>query len=177
LNLFVRTAGDPDGFRTEILKAIQQSDLASFVQVTPMKQNLATVLLPNEIATVLLIVVGLVAVVLALAGVYGIVDYSVSRRTSEIGVRMAVGANRRGILGLILRDMLRTISPGMFFGLLVGLGLTKPIGAFLASGTHTADPLDWFGVIAFLVMIGVIAALAPALRAARLDLLTALHYE
>jgi predicted permease len=177
LNLFVRTAGNPEDFRAEIQRAIRQTDSTSFVQVTPMKENLATVLLPNQIATSLLIVIGLLAAALALAGVYGIVDYSVSRRTSEIGIRMAVGASRREILGLILRDTFRTIGPGMFLGLILALGLTKLIGTFLAYGAHTANPLDWIGVIVFLVGIGLVAALAPALRAARLDPLIALRYE
>ena len=177
LNLFIRTAGSPEGFRTEIQETMRQSDPASFVQFTPMRENLATVLLPDRIATALLSVIGLLAAVLALAGVYGIVEYSVSRRTSEIGVRMAVGASRHGILGLILGDTLRTIGPGMFLGLLLALGLTKLIGAFLAFGARTADPIEWLGIIAFLGGIGVVAALAPAFRAVRLDPLIALHYE
>jgi putative ABC transport system permease protein len=175
--LLVRTASDPEGFRAEILKTLKRSDPDSFVQFTPMTQNLSTVLLPSQVETFLLLVLGILALVLALAGVYGIVDYSVSRRTSEIGIRMAVGASRPRILGLILRDTLRTISPGMLLGLLVALGLTKLIGAFLASGAQTANPLDWLGMTVFLVAIGVAAALSPALRAARVDALAALHYE
>jgi ABC-type antimicrobial peptide transport system permease subunit len=65
----------------------------------------------------------------------------------------------------------------MFLGLLLALGLTKLIGAFLAFGARTADPIEWVEVIAFLVGIGVVAALAPAFRAARLDPLIALRYE
>ncbi len=175
--LLVRTAGDPEAFRAEILKTLRRSDPDSFVQFTPMKENLATVLLPSQAETFLLLVIGVLALVLALAGVYGIVDYSVSRRTSEIGVRMAVGASRPSVLGLILCDTLRTISPGMLLGLLVAFGLTKLIGAFLASGAQTARPLEWLGMTAFLVAIGVAAALPPALRAARIDPLTALHCE
>jgi predicted permease len=175
--LLVRTASDPEGFRAEILKTLRRSDPDSFIQFTPMKQNLSMVLLPSQVETFLILVIGVLALVLALAGIYGIVDYSVSRRTSEIGVRMAVGASRSRILGLILRDTLHTIGPGMLLGLLVALGLTKLIGAFLASGAQTADPLDWLGVTAFLVAIGVAAALPPALRAVRVDPLAALHYE
>jgi predicted permease len=177
LNLFVRTAGNPEGFRAEIQAAMRQSDPASFIQVTSMRENLRTVLLPGQVATVLLSIIGLLAAVLALAGVYGIVDYSVGRRTSEIGVRMAVGASRLEILGLILRDTLRTIVPGMFVGLLFASVLTKILQAFLAFGTHTADPIEWLGVITFLLAIGIVAALTPALRAARLDPLIALRYE
>ncbi|MGB6691835.1 MAG: ADOP family duplicated permease [Terracidiphilus sp.] len=177
LNLFVRTTGNPEGFRAEIQAAMRQSDPASFIQVTPMRENLATVLLPGQVATALLSIIGLLAAVLALAGVYGIVDYSVGRRTSEIGVRMAVGASRIGILGLILRDTLRTIVPGMFVGLLLASVSTKVLQAFLAFGTRTSDPIEWFGVIMFLLAVGIIAALAPALRAARLDPLIALRYE
>jgi ABC-type antimicrobial peptide transport system permease subunit len=142
-----------------------------------MSENLATVLLPDQVATALLSVIGLLAAVLALAGVYGIVDYSVGRRTSEIGVRMAIGASGVGILGLIMRDTLRNIVPGMFLGLLLASVLTKLIGAFLAFGVHTADPLTWLGVITFLAGSGAVAALPPALRAARLEPLIALRYE
>jgi predicted permease len=177
LNLFVRTAGNPEGFRAEIQAAMRRSDPASFIQVRPMRENLATVLLPGQVATALLSIIGLLAAVLALAGVYGIVDYSVGRRTSEIGVRMAVGASRLGILALMLRDTLRTVVPGMLVGLLFASVLTKLLGAFLAFGTRTADPIEWLGVIAFLLAIGIVAALSPALRAARLDPLTALRYE
>jgi ABC-type antimicrobial peptide transport system permease subunit len=177
LNLFVRTVGNPDGFRAEMQAAMRQSDPASFIQVTSMKENLETVLLPGQVATALLSLIGLLAAVLALAGVYGIVDYSVGRRTSEIGVRMAVGASRFGVLALILRDTLRTIVPGMLSGLLFASVLTKLLQAFLAFGTQTADPMEWLGVVTFLLAIGIVAALAPALRAARLDPLIALRYE
>jgi predicted permease len=177
LNLFVRTAGTPENFRAEIQAAMRKSDPASFIQTTPMKENLANVLLPNQVATALLSLMGLLAAVLALAGVYGIVDYSVGRRISEIGVRMAVGASRVRVLALILRDTLRTIVPGMLVGLLLAAALTKLLQSFLAFGAHTADPTEWLGVIILLLAIGIVAALAPALRAARLDPLVALRYE
>jgi predicted permease len=177
LNLFVRTAATPESFRAEIQAAMWKSDPASFIQVTPMRENLATVLLPGQVATALLSVIGLLAAALALAGVYGIVDYSVGRRTSEIGVRMAVGASRLVVLALILRDTLRTLVPGMFVGLLFASVLTKLLQTFLAFGAQTTDPIEWLGVITFLLAIGMVAALAPALRAARLDPLIALRYE
>jgi hypothetical protein len=125
LNLFVRTSGKPEFFRAEIQRAMRQLDPASFVQITRMRENLATVLLPNQITTALLSLIGLLAAALALAGVYGIVDYSVSRRTSEIGLRMAVGANRCRILALILGDTLWAIGPGAFFWFTRGLGVDE----------------------------------------------------
>ena len=119
---------------------------------------------------------GIVALLLAIAGVYGVMAYSVSLRTREIGVRVALGASSREVLGLILGQGLRTIFIGMAVGFAGALGLTRALGSMLFGVTAT-DPLTFAGVALLLVAAALLACYMPARRATRVDPLIALRYE
>ncbi len=126
-----------------------------------------------------LILIGFFAVVallLATAGVFGVMAYSVSRRTREIGVRVALGARPADVLTMILGQGMRTILIGLAIGLAASLGLTRAISSLLF-GVTPGDPLTFAGVILLLVLAALLACYVPARRAANVDPMVALRYE
>jgi len=119
---------------------------------------------------------GIVALVLATAGVFGVMAYSVSRRTREIGVRVALGARSRDVLKMILSQGLRTIFIGLLIGLAGSLALTRTMASLLFEVTAT-DPLTFAAVIALLIAAALLACYIPARRATKVDPMVALRYE
>lgn len=119
---------------------------------------------------------GIMALLLAAIGVFGVMAYSVSRRTREIGVRVALGARSRDVLGMILGQGLRTILIGIAIGLAGCLLLTRTLQSMLFGITAT-DPLTFAGVILILMMTALLACYLPARRAAKIDPMAALRYE
>jgi len=119
---------------------------------------------------------GIVALLLATAGVFGVMAYSVSRRTREIGVRVALGAQSRDVLEMILGQGMRTILIGVVIGLAGSLALTRAISSLLFGVTAT-DPLTFAAVVALLIATALLACYIPARRATKVDPIVALRYE
>jgi len=119
---------------------------------------------------------GIVALLLALAGVFGVMAYSVSRRTREIGVRIAVGASPRDVVTMILGQGMRTIFVGLAIGLAGSLVLTRAMGSMLF-GVTAVDPLTFAAVVLLLIWAALLACYIPARRAAKVDPMVALRYE
>lgn len=119
---------------------------------------------------------GIVALLLATAGVFGVMAYSVSRRTREIGVRVALGARSQDVLAMILGQGLRTILIGLAIGLAGSLVLTRTMASLLFGVTST-DPLTFAAVIALLIAAALLACYIPARRATKVDPMEALRYE
>ncbi len=116
------------------------------------------------------------ALILAAIGLYGIISYSVAQRRGEIGVRVALGASRRDVLGLVLRQGMILTTIGLLTGLVVALVFTRAL-ASLVFGIGTADPLTLIGVAAFLSITALLASYLPARRAARVDPMIAMRPE
>jgi len=119
---------------------------------------------------------GIVALLLATAGVFGVMAYSVSLRTREIGVRVALGAGSGDVLGMILRQGLRTIFIGVAIGIAGALALTRTVESLLFGVTAT-DPLTFSAVTLLLVGAALLACFIPARRATKVDPMVALRYE
>src|SRR5712671_1227829 len=117
-----------------------------------------------------------VAVLLAAVGIYGVMSYSVSERTHEIGIRMALGAHRAHVLGLIARLWLKLTFIGVAIGMALAFGVTRLISSFLF-GVKPTDPLTYVAVAIGLALVALLACYIPARRAMRVDPLVALRYE
>ncbi|HTM39554.1 MAG TPA: ABC transporter permease [Terriglobales bacterium] len=116
------------------------------------------------------------ALLLALAGMYGVMAYSVARRTSEIGVRMALGASQASVLRMVLRQGLLTAAAGVLAGIVISLAVTRSLGSLLF-GLGPTDPLTFAGTALLLVIVAILASYVPARRAAKVDPMVALRYE
>jgi ABC-type antimicrobial peptide transport system permease subunit len=146
------------------------------------KENIESFLSVTRIIASMFTIFGVVAVVLASVGLYGVMSFSVNQRTQEFGIRMALGADNRSILGMVFRQG----GVQLLLGLLLGLGLTGAIGYFgreaiLNSGQLFAisptDPLTYFAVALLLALVAFVATLMPARRATRVDPMIALRAE
>jgi macrolide transport system ATP-binding/permease protein len=116
------------------------------------------------------------ALILGVVGLYGVVAYSVSRRTREIGVRMAMGAERRGVVLMVLRQAGKMVTLGVVVGLVASLGVSR-LMASLLFGVKSYDPLTFVAVALILAAVALAACYIPARRAARVDPMVALRYE
>jgi ABC-type antimicrobial peptide transport system permease subunit len=119
---------------------------------------------------------GAVALLLAVTGVYGVLSYSVLQRTQEIGVRVALGASRREVVGLIVGQGLRLAVVGIVVGVLGSIAVTRVIASLLYNVSPT-DPLSFVGVSVFLTLLAAAASYVPARRATAVDPLVALRTE
>ncbi len=116
------------------------------------------------------------AVVLSALGIYGVTSYAVSQRTREIGVRIAIGAQARDVLGMIMGRALRLAAAGLALGLVVALAGGRVLANQLY-GVSARDPLTFAGISALLAAVAVVASWLPARRATRVDPMTALRAE
>jgi predicted permease len=119
---------------------------------------------------------GLLAVLLAVVGLYGVISYIVAMRRNEIGIRMALGASRGDVIGIIVRQTLVLLALGVGVGVVLALGAVRSAGSLLF-GLQPNDPLTFAGASALLVTIALIASFLPARRASRVDPMVALRYE
>ena len=133
-------------------------------------------LLPQRIVASLAGVLGLLGLAIAAIGIFGVVSYAVSLRTREIGVRMALGAQRRNVLGLILRQGVKIAGAGIGIGLLAAWAVTRLLTKLLY-GVSATDPLTFGGVSILLVVIALLASYLPARRATKVDPLAAIRRE
>jgi ABC-type antimicrobial peptide transport system permease subunit len=130
----------------------------------------------DRLLSLLLGVFAGIALLLSAVGIYGVISYSVAERTSEIGIRGALGASRRNVLGLILRHGIRMTVTGLVIGYLDALGLTRLMATPLF-GVEAWDPLTLASVAGILICVGLLACYVPARRAAKVDPMVALRYE
>ena len=118
-----------------------------------------------------------VAVLLAAIGIFGVLSYAVAQRTREIGIRMALGAHERTVLGLVVREAMMMAAGGVVIGIAIALPLTRLLVAKLLFGTKPYDPLTFASVGVLLTLIALAAAYVPARRATRVDPIVALRAE
>jgi putative ABC transport system permease protein len=141
-----------------------------------MNDIIARTLLQKRFTMVLLSIFAGAALLLAAIGLYGVISYSVAQRTREMGIRIALGAQRSDVLRLILRQGMTLVAAGVVFGVAASLGLTRLIASFLY-GISASDPITFFVLSAALVFVAFIACWLPARRASSIDPIVALHSE
>ena len=130
----------------------------------------------SRLLAVLLTAFGGLAILLAGVGVYGVMSYSLSQRTRELGVRMALGAEARDVLGMVLRHGVGLASIGIGLGLVAAFGLSRFLGSMLY-GISPTDPVTLAGISIFMLLVVLAACYIPARRATRIDPMTALRFE
>ncbi|MGB7622344.1 MAG: ABC transporter permease [Terriglobia bacterium] len=175
--LFVETAGDPEGMMSAVLRECRAVDgNVPIAQVLTLRQHVQYALYTDRIVALLLGVLGLLGIGLAMAGLYGIVSYLVNRRTREIGIRMALGAQPRDVVVLVLRQGLNLAFIGVGLGSVAALGVSRILSSILY-GVKPTDFVAFFGAASSGIVISLLAALLPARRATRVDPMEALRYE
>jgi putative ABC transport system permease protein len=173
----VRTAGDPARLAGTLRSEVRALDPTLPVEsVQPMTDMVSDSVAPPRFRTTLLGLFGLVALLLAAIGIYGVISYSVGRRTREVGIRMALGASRRDVLKLVIGEGLALTAAGLAIGALGAVGLTRYLASLLFQ-VGRLDPATYAAVAATLLFAGILACWIPARRAARVDPLTALRSE
>jgi ABC-type antimicrobial peptide transport system permease subunit len=144
--------------------------------VETMDERLADSLTQQQLNMLLLTGFALLALTLAAIGIYGVMSYLVSQRTQEIGLRMALGADRGRVLKLIVLQGLRLAGFGLVIGLVLAFGLARLISGMLY-GTSPSDPLTFVGIAVLLAVVAFLASYIPALRATKVDPTVALRTE
>jgi putative ABC transport system permease protein len=177
MTMVVRSKSDAAALLGAVRREVGTADkeLAVF-NVATMEQLLADSVALRRFSMLLLGVFAAVAVALAGVGIYGVISYSVAQRTREIGVRVALGAQRRDVLRLVLGRGLGLAGAGIALGLAGGLAVTRVISSLLF-GVGARDPVTFAAVAALLAFVALLACLAPARRAMKVDPMVALRYE
>jgi ABC-type antimicrobial peptide transport system permease subunit len=172
-----RTKGDPTAIMGPVRAAIRELDPREVIyNVQTMEDLWSSSMAARTFSMILLALFAALALAVACVGLYGVISYFVSQRTREIGVRMALGAQRRDILNLILTHGAKMTIVGAFIGVAPSLVLTRLMASQLF-GVSSYDPGTFASVAILLVVVGLAACWIPARRAMRVDPMVALRYE
>lgn len=175
--LVVRVAGDPEARVADITTALRSVDPDVAVSsVRAMNSVISDSLRRQRFYLILIGGFAVVAVVLAVTGLYGVISYAVAQRTRELGIRSALGSSRARTLGFVIRDAALLAAAGLVAGALAGVGLTRLLEGMLY-GVHPLSAGVWLGALSTLFGTAVLASLLPAARAARVDPIEAIRYE
>ncbi|MGQ0765723.1 MAG: ABC transporter permease [Gemmatimonadota bacterium] len=176
VGIIVRVSGDPVSLVNAVRSQIRSADpLIPVFDVLPMDEVRAIGYWQYKLFGWMFGVFGGVALVLAAIGVYGVISYGVTQRTQEFGVRIALGAQRRRVLGLVIKGALRLATIGIVIGLVVALGVTRLVESILI--VSPGDPASFVGVTIFLSLVALAAGYFPARKATAVDPIVALRAE
>ena len=175
-DLVVRSSRDPQQLIRAIRSQLQQLDAGVPVNVDTWNHYLGVALFPATVATVALGIMGLMGAMLSITGIFGMAAYSVSRRLKELGIRIALGAQRKEVLEAALGRAVKLLAIGSAAGLVLGLLATRVL-ASIVYGATPRDPVVLAGVVLAMTLLGLVATWIPAQRALSLDPLILLHEE
>jgi len=176
--ILIRTLGDPKRLIGEIDPVVSPVDanmVATITNLAMVFRGIPSIAIPATAAAIA-IVVGLLGLLLASMGIYGTVSYMVVLRTREVGIRMALGAKKRDVLALMMRQVLRPVLGGLLAGMILAVGASYLLREAL-HGLGRVDSVSFAGVSILFLAIALLAALLPSRRAMRVDPMVALRYE
>jgi putative ABC transport system permease protein len=175
--LIVRTAVDPLSLATSVRNAIWAVDKDQTVaNIDSMENIVAGAVARQRFSMLLLAIFAGIALVLAAVGIYGVMSYSVAQQTREIGIRMALGAQRSDVLKMTVGQGLKLVGLGLVIGLAAAFVLTR-VMASLLFGVSATDPMTFIVISLILMLVALVASYIPALRATKVDPMVALHYQ
>ena len=176
-DLIVRTTGDPLSITPALRQAIWSVDSSQPISnIRTMDEILAEEVAQRRVGMTMLVAFATLALLLASLGIYGVISYSVTQRTQEIGIRMALGASRGDVLRLVMTDGLRLAATGVAIGLGAAFAMTR-LMAGLLYGVSASDPRTLAVVTVLLTAVALLACYVPARRATKVDPMIALRYE
>ena len=177
MTLHVSTVGDPSAVTKQVRAEVKALDPnLPLTNVITMKEHMRLPLAPAKLFAWLTSALGFLALLLASVGLYGVIAYSVAQRTHEIGIRIALGANQRDVLRLILIEGLTLVGVGILCGLLASLAATRVMATVLYN-VSANDPTTFASVALLLAGVALVACYVPARRAMKVDPMVALRYE
>jgi putative ABC transport system permease protein len=177
MDVVVRTEGNPNGTIAGVRQKLREldSDLP-MASVRSMQEWISTSAAQPRLNSALLEVFSVVALLIAAIGIYGVLSYSVNQRTREIGVRVALGAQRGDVVRLVAREGMMIALAGIGAGLVAAFAISRVIASLLY-GIQAHDLTTFAGVAVVLLFVAAIACYVPAIRATRIDPIVALRYE
>jgi putative ABC transport system permease protein len=177
MTLIVQATSDPASLAAAVRGKVHEVDPNQPVDdVATMEERFSQALAPQRFNALVLGIFAGVALILAGVGVYGVMAYSVTRRTQEIGIRIALGAQQQDVLQLVLRHGVLLVASGIGLGVVGALALTRSLSSLLY-GVKPTDPLTFIGVSLILISVALMASYIPALRATKVDPMVALRHE
>jgi predicted permease len=174
--LIVRSERDPQGIAAALQRSMRSLDPALPLEILTWNSELDSALFAARVATVSLGVLGLLGAMLAITGIFGMAAYTVSKRLRELGIRIALGADQRKVLGAALGRTFRLLAIGSIAGMILGVLATRVLSSIVYQATPK-DPVILGGVILTMLCVGVVAALIPARRALAVDPMILLRDE
>ena len=173
----LRTASNPETLIPEVRKVVEQADKKlPLASIRTQKESIEKQLAAERVIAQLASFFGVLALVLACGGVYGLLSYEVARRTREIGIRMALGAEKRDVLRMVVGHGVKLALIGVLVGIAGALALTRFLASLLY-GVKPTDPLTFAAVSLILIAVALLACYIPARRASKVDPMVALRYE
>ena len=173
----IRTASDPLTVAAAVRRAVRQVDSDQpVIQLRTMEEVISESIWRQHVSASMMCIFGAIALVLAAIGIYGVLSYSVSRRTHEIGIRSALGATRADLLRMVIGEGLLLTLAGVAIGTVAALGLTRVLTGLLY-GVRPRDPLTFFTLTFVLIAAALLAVYIPARRATKVDPMVALRHE
>jgi ABC-type antimicrobial peptide transport system permease subunit len=169
VHLLVRTTAPPASMVATVRDTISRIDPDAANVIEPLDTALTFAFLPSRIGAVLVGALGILGVVLAMIGLYGVISFAVTRRTPEIGIRLALGSTNRGIARVVFTDGAVLVGAGLVAGVGLAWLITRALSAVLVSGLSTTDPASFAATVVILALTSVLAIWGPTRRATRIE--------